>query len=99
MEDPKGNPLAAATMELFVEVLGSEAGNLGLKVMATGGVVLAGGIPSHILPLLDQGRFLEAFTSKGRLSAVLRRMPVHVVTVRAALLGVARYGLDGLQAG
>ncbi len=98
MQDPVGNPLAAAAMALFVEILGNEAGNLALKVMSTGGVYLAGGMPARVLPLLGTGRFLEAFVSKGRLAGVLRRMPVHVVTARAALLGAARYGLDSLPA-
>ena len=43
MADPSGNTLAAATLEMFVTILGDEAGNLALKVMATGGVYLAGG--------------------------------------------------------
>jgi glucokinase len=97
LDDAAGNPLAAATMAIFVAVLGAEAGNLALKVMSTGGVYLAGGIPAHVLPLLTDGRFLEAFTAKGRLGAVLRKMPVHVVTARAALLGAALYGLERME--
>ena len=98
-QDPAGNPLAAATMNLFAEILGSEAGNLALKVMSTGGVYLAGGIPARILPLLGSGGFMEAFAGEGRLAGVLRRMPVHVVTARAAILGAARYGQDVLSGG
>jgi glucokinase len=98
LDDPSGNPLAAATLEIFVSVLGDEAGNLALKVLATGGVYLAGGIPVHLLPKLTDGRFMRAFLNKGRLSELLRNMPVQVVTTRAALLGAALYGLDGMQA-
>ena len=98
IQDRTGNPLAAATMELFVEILGGESGNLALKVMSTGGVYLAGGIPAHVLPLLGNGRFLDAFAAKGRFAALLRAMPVHVVTARAALLGAAHYALDSLDA-
>ena len=96
LHDPSGNPLAAATLDLFVEIFGGEAGNLALKVLATGGVYLAGGMPARILPLLGDGRFLDAFANKGRLGGDLRRMPVHVVTAQAALLGAARYGLETL---
>ena len=39
---------------------------MALKVLATGGVTLAGGIPAHILPHLTDGRFLQDFTDKGR---------------------------------
>jgi glucokinase len=97
LDDPSGNPLAAATLEIFVSILGDEASNLALKVLATGGVYLAGGIPSHILPKLTDGRFMRAFASKGRLSDLLAAMPVHIVTARAALLGAALYGLDQIR--
>ncbi|HXA23902.1 MAG TPA: glucokinase [Acetobacteraceae bacterium] len=97
LEDPSGNPLAAATLEIFVSILGDEASNLALKVLATGGVYLAGGIPIHVLPKLTDGRFMRAFVNKGRLSDLLAAMPVHVVMTRAALLGAAQYGLDQMQ--
>jgi glucokinase len=94
LDGSSGNKLAAETLEIFVSVLGDEASNLALKVLATGGVYLAGGIPAHILPKLTDGRFMQTFINKGRLSDLLRNMPVHVVTTRAALLGAALYGLD-----
>jgi len=95
-EEPCG--LCTATMDTFMAILGAEAGNLALKVMATGGVYLGGGIPIRILPLLMNGRFMEAFRSKGRLSSVLDRCPVHVIlNPKAALLGAAQHGLDALS--
>jgi glucokinase len=97
LEDPAGNPLAAATLEIFVAILGDEASNLALKVLATGGVYLAGGIPIHLLPKLTDGRFMQAFVSKGRMSDLLAAMPVQIVTTRAALLGAALYGLDQMR--
>jgi glucokinase len=97
LENPAGNPLAAAAVRIFVSILGDEASNLALKVLATGGVYLAGGIPARILPKLKEGGFMDAFVSKGRMSDLLRAMPVHVVTARAALLGAALYGLDHMQ--
>lgn len=84
-----------ATLNTFVEVLGAEAGNLALKVLATGGMYLGGGIPPKILPALKDGLFMRAFVRKGRLSNVLSRIPVHVIlNPRAALLGAAQYGID-----
>ena len=97
MEATSGNPLATATLEIFVTILGDEASNLALKVLATGGVYLAGGIPAHILSKLTDGRFMKAFVNKGRMSDLLAAMPVHVVTARAALLGAALYGLDQMR--
>jgi glucokinase len=86
--------LCVATLNTFVSILGAEAGNLALKVLATGGVYLGGGIPPHILPALETGRFMDAFRRKGRMSDLLARMPVHVVlNPKVALLGAACHGL------
>lgn len=85
--------LCTATLDTFVEILGAEAGNMALKVLATGGVYLGGGIPPRILAVLDNGRFIAAFRRKGRFADLLGRVPVHVITTRAALIGAARYGL------
>jgi glucokinase len=96
--DPAGpDPLAAATLGTFVDILGAEAGNLGLKVLATGGVYLAGGIPQRILPALQDGRFIRAFQNKGRLGDVICRVPVGVILQRAALIGAASFGLEQLK--
>lgn len=87
-------PLAAAALGIFVSALGAEAGNLALKVLATGGVYVGGGIPPRILPALIGGGFLRAFCRKGRLSDLMARIPVHVILhSSAALFGAACVGL------
>ena len=87
--------LCVVTLNTFVSILGSEAGNLALKVLATGGVYLGGGVPPRILSALDNSRFMAAFQNKGRLADLLGRIPVHVIlNPKAALLGAACYGLD-----
>ncbi len=87
--------LCIATLDAFVSILGAEAGNLALKVVATGGVYLGGGIPPRILPALEQGRFMAAFRRKGRFSDLLARVPVHVIlNPKVALLGAACHGLE-----
>jgi glucokinase len=86
--------LASATVELFVAILGSEAGNLALKVLSTGGIYLGGGIPPRIVSSLERPEFLEALRSKGRFRQILAAMPVHVIlNPKAGLLGVAAFGL------
>jgi glucokinase len=83
-----------ATLNTFGSILGAEAGNLALKVLATGGVYLAGGIPRKVLPLLKDGSF-DSFKRKGRMSQLVSRMPVHVILdPRAPLLGAARAGYE-----
>ncbi len=93
----RGDDLCRRTLDLFSEILGAEAGNLALKVMADGGVYLGGGIPRHILPALETPSFLAAFHRKGRMSPVLERIPVTVILYeRAALLGAVLCGLGSL---
>jgi glucokinase len=98
LADPRASALSALTLQVFVSILGAEAGNLALKVLATGGVYLGGGIPPRVLPLLQDGRFARAFVDKGRFEPTMRAIPVRVITTRAALLGAAMVGLRRLQA-
>ena len=87
------HPLCVEALRLFVQLLGAEAGNLALKVMATGGVYLGGGIPPRVLDLLVEYGFTEAFTDKGRLSHIVKGTPVYVIlNPKAALLGAAAFG-------
>lgn len=87
-------PICEQALEIFVNVFGAEAGNLALKIKATGGVFLAGGIAPKILPKLATPAFLEAFLSKGRLRHLMEIMPIQVITNdKLALLGAARCAL------
>ncbi|MHB2017679.1 MAG: glucokinase, partial [Candidatus Xenobia bacterium] len=54
------NPLCAEALRLFVRLYGSEAGNLALKILSTGGVFIGGGIAPKMLPALQKGDFMEA---------------------------------------
>jgi glucokinase len=82
--------LCEMALNVFVSVYGAEAGNLALKALAVGGVVVAGGIAPHIVPALKAGGFISAFRDKGRLQSLLETIPVRVVlNPKTALLGAA----------
>lgn len=82
--------ICVETLDWFVRLYGAEAGNLALKVMSNGGLYVGGGIATKILPLLQNGAFIEAFLNKGRRRPLLEAVPVKVIlNDRAALLGAA----------
>ena len=98
LREPAPDPLCKLTLRCFVSILGAEAGNLALKVLATGGVYIGGGIAPRILAQLEEGSFARAFVDKGRFARMLEAIPVHMIATRAALLGAAIYGLRQMQA-
>lgn len=82
--------ICVRALDLFVSVYGAAAGNLALTVLPRGGVYVAGGISPKILPKLQDGTFMAAFRTKGRLSHMLESMPVQVVlNADAGLIGAA----------
>jgi len=92
-QDPSG--ICVATLETFVSILGAEAGNMALKVLATGGVYLGGGISPRILSFLESGEFIKAFKDKGRFSDLLASIPVQVIlNPKVGLIGAAAHGFD-----
>lgn len=92
--------ICVATLDLFMEILGAEAGNLALKVLATGGVYIGGGIPPRILSQLQESRFMATFTNKGRFVDLLQEIPVQVIcNPQTALYGVAHAGLEDIGNG
>ncbi|HEX2916192.1 MAG TPA: glucokinase [Chloroflexia bacterium] len=86
--------LCSTTLDLFVSILAVETSNLVMKVLATGGVFIGGGIPMHILPKFKDSRFMETFIKKGRFTDMLMRVPVNIITTSANLIGTASYGLE-----
>ena len=96
--DPHNHsPLCRATIETLTSILASEAGNLALKVFATGGIYIAGDVAVHALDALKEPRFAQTFKNKGRFKDLMERIPIYVITARPALMGAATYGLDRLK--
>jgi glucokinase len=87
-----GDALCTAALGMFVSIYGAEAGNLALKMMARGGVFVAGGIAPKIVALLRGGAFMGSFLAKGRMRPLLESIPVHVVmNEQAGLIGAAHF--------
>ena len=87
------SPLCSLALDRFVSLYGAEAGNFALKVLATGGIYLGGGIAPKILPKLREQTFIESFQAKGRYRKLLEKVPVRVIlNQRTALLGAALRG-------
>ena len=86
----KRDPLCDKALDIFVAVYGAEAGNLALKAMAVGGVLVGGGIAPRIIERLAAGGFVAAFRDKGRLAPLMESIPIHVsLNPRAPLFGAA----------
>ena len=75
-----GDRMAVQAFEIFVDIYGSEAGNMALRLLARGGVFLAGGIAAKNTKFFTDGRFVTAFLRKGRFKEMLREMPIDLIT-------------------
>lgn len=83
-------PVCADALELWVQIYGAEAGNLALKVLALGGVYVAGGIAVKVLEKIKDGTFFKSFKDKWKFESLLSNIPVSVVlNENAPLLGAA----------
>jgi glucokinase len=92
--------IATNTLALFLEILASEAANLALKVMASGGIYLGGGIPPRLIDWIDAEHFMRAFSAKGRFTDWLATTPVHIITKpETALFGAACFAFERMKEG
>jgi glucokinase len=81
-------PVCVQTLDLWTAVYGAEAGNLALKVLARGGVWIAGGIAVKIRKKMEDGTFFKAFCEKEKFGALLAQIPIQMVlNEEAPLLG------------
>jgi len=82
------DPLATEALELFIQIYGAQAGNLALTVSPRGGIYLAGGIAAKNLERFKNGLFIESFSAKGRMKALMEKIPVRIVLQpKVGLLG------------
>ena len=88
------NRACVEALDLFVAFYGAEAANLALKVMATGGVFIGGGIAPNIVAKLKSRTFVDAFLATGpeNIRRVLAKIPIHVVNFELnGLYGAANF--------
>lgn len=96
----RSTKLCRSTLDMFISILGAEAGNFALKVLATRGIYLGGGIVPRILDQIQQPLFLENLWNKGRFRKMLSNIPVHVImNNRSGLMGAAVYEMGGYLSG
>jgi glucokinase len=90
-------PVCAATLDLWVDIYGSEAGNLAVRAVARGGIFVAGGIAVKMLPKITNGRFAAAVKDKEKMVSFLEQIPVVVVLNEdCPLMGAAFVAWKGL---
>ena len=73
---------AAKTLDHFVSWLARISGDAAMALQARGGVYLAGGIAPSIIDRLKSGPFRAIFEDKGKLSDIMRPIPVYVIVDR-----------------
>ncbi len=75
----QGEAAAVETMRLFVRILAGFAGNLAMLFQPFAGLYIAGGITPKIHKWLKSDEFMEYYSSKGRMSSLVLRVPVILV--------------------
>jgi glucokinase len=86
-----GEAVAAATLDLFVDLYGAWVGNVALLYQPFGGLYIGGGVATHLVDRLHAPRFMAAAFDKGRMRGVVERTPIHLITC-------ARLGVQGAVA-
>jgi glucokinase len=94
----RSSEICRQAVQLFISILGAEAGNLALKILPKGGLYIGGGIVPRIYKFLQNGQLLTAFKNKGRMSHVVNTFPVNIImNPYTALFGAAYFGFNKLD--
>jgi glucokinase len=88
----KSDPVATRTIDTFMELLGSVAGDLAVTIGAKGGIYIGGGILPKLSDRFIHSRFRQRFIEKGRFSTYLENIPTYLITRNyASLEGLRNY--------
>jgi glucokinase len=86
------DPMAMRALDLFIRIYGACAGNLALATLPYSGLYIVGGIAPKLLAQLTDGRFLRAYSDKGRMSNLLTTLPIYIVLdTHIGLQGAANF--------
>ena len=89
------DPIALKTLDLFIQCYGSFCGNIALTTLPNSGLYIAGGIAPKISQMMMDGRFIDSFVDKGRISSLLHNIPIHLITdTQIGLQGAAYYAIQ-----
>jgi len=87
-------PICDQAMSMFVSIFGAETGNCALKFNSAGGVFIGGSIAAKNVPRMQSPAFMQSFLDKGRMTPLLKDMPIKIVlNDDSGLIGAARYTL------
>jgi glucokinase len=75
-------PLATKTLEMFMGMLGTVAGDLAMTLCARGGVYLGGGIVPRLGEALRRSAFRHRFEQRGDFTFYLANIPTYAITAR-----------------
>ena len=94
----KGDTVCAETLVVFFRYLAIEASQVALKMKATGGIYIGGGIVPKIIKGLDKAVFANNFVQTGRMASLLQMMSVKVIlNEKTPLFGAAMYAAMGIE--
>jgi glucokinase len=80
-------------MRIYIRNLARECCNLILKMKSTGGLLLAGGIPPKIIPLLKDPWFYKNLLDCDRMQDLVKKVPIKVIlNDKAPMIGAGWYG-------
>ena len=87
-------PICERTMSIFVSIYGAETGNVALNFMSTGGIYIGGSVAAKNVARMKEPVFMQSFLDKGRLTPLMKEIPVSIVlNDDSGLIGAARYTL------
>ncbi len=75
----KSCPVCVESLDKMMGFLGTVAGDLAVTLGATGGIYIAGGIPTKLGEYFFNSRFRESFEAKGRYESYLKPIPTWLI--------------------